>query len=61
MDKYGFSEVLTLNCKDMKICGSLFFIQLSKLTFGTRLSDIGLVEPNYLPFSLLLLNKSPER
>ena len=39
MDKYGFSEVLTLNCKDMKIYGSLFFIQLSKLTFGTRLEE----------------------
>lgn len=39
MHKYGFSEVLTLNCKDMKIYGSLFFIQLSKLTFGTRLEE----------------------
>lgn len=36
----------------MKICGSLFFIQLSKLTFGTRLEEwYWLAEPNYLPFS----------
>ena len=36
MDNCCFSEVLTLNCNDMKICGSPFFTQLSKLTFGTR-------------------------